>query len=335
MKKSELLKALEIVKPGLANKEVIDQATSFAFLDGRVVTYNDEISVSCPVPGLEIEGAVNAEVLYNYLKKIKKDEIQTEVTENEIILKTGRAKAGLVLQSEIKLPLKNVGGKRKWKDLPENFLRALAMTVEVTERDTAKPIVNSVHICKKGYVEATDNYRFLRYTVGTLDLPSVLLPAASVREVLKFKPEQVDVGKGWLFFQTKDGAELACRFIDDPFPDASGLLNKKGQTITFPKTIIDIIDRAQVFTQADTKYNEHIKVILKDKRIRFESKSNVGRFEETANIRWEGNLVFTIAPILLKGILEETKEGILDGDQLLMFEGDNWKYIAMLIKGEE
>jgi DNA polymerase III sliding clamp (beta) subunit (PCNA family) len=335
MKKSELLKALEIVKPGLANKEVVDQATSFAFLDGRVVTYNDEISVSCPVAGLEIEGAVNAEVLYNYLKKIKKEDIQTEVTENEIILKTGRAKAGLVMQSEIKLPLKNIGGKKKWQELPENFLKALAMTVEVTERDASKPMVNSVHICKKGYIEGTDNYRFLRYTVDTLDLPSVLLPAASVREVLKFKPERVDIGKGWLFFQTGDGAELACRFIEDPFPDAGSLLNRKGQTITFPSTITNIIDRAQVFTQGDTKYSEHIKVILKDKHIRFESKSTVGRFEETANIHWDGNLVFTIAPILLKGILEETKEGILDGDQLLMFEGENWKYVAMLIKGEE
>ena len=41
-----LQKALETVKPGLANKEMIEQATSFAFMKDKVVTYNDEISIS-------------------------------------------------------------------------------------------------------------------------------------------------------------------------------------------------------------------------------------------------------------------------------------------------
>jgi len=47
--KNELKNALEIVKPGLANKEIIDQSTSFAFMNDCIVTYNDEISVSHPV----------------------------------------------------------------------------------------------------------------------------------------------------------------------------------------------------------------------------------------------------------------------------------------------
>jgi len=35
--KKELKEALEIVKPGLANKEMIEQSTSFAFLKGKVI----------------------------------------------------------------------------------------------------------------------------------------------------------------------------------------------------------------------------------------------------------------------------------------------------------
>ena len=50
MKKAELIKALEAVRPGLANKEMIEQSTSFAFMKDRVVTYNDEISISYPKP---------------------------------------------------------------------------------------------------------------------------------------------------------------------------------------------------------------------------------------------------------------------------------------------
>ena len=75
MKRIDLLKALEIVKPGLASKEIIQQTTSFAFIEGRVVTFNDEISISHPVPDLDIQGAVQADELYKFLKKTKADEI--------------------------------------------------------------------------------------------------------------------------------------------------------------------------------------------------------------------------------------------------------------------
>jgi len=103
--KSNLQKALEIVKPGLASKELIEQATSFAFINGCVITYNDEISISHPVDGLELEGAIQAEKLYSILTKLKTDEIEVTINDKEIILQSGKSKIGLTLQSEIKLPL--------------------------------------------------------------------------------------------------------------------------------------------------------------------------------------------------------------------------------------
>ena len=121
--KEQLQRALEIVKPGLANKELIEQSTSFAFMGGKVITYNDSISVSHPVEGLELEGAVLADNLYKFLGKIKKADVDLVVKDNEIILTTGKATAGLTLQSEIKLPLDETLSERgRWQKLPENFI---------------------------------------------------------------------------------------------------------------------------------------------------------------------------------------------------------------------
>ena len=83
IKKEELLKALAAVKPGLSSKDVIEQSTSFAFMGGHVVTYNDEIAVRYPVD-LEIEGAIRANELYSFLSKIKDKEIDLEVSEKPI-----------------------------------------------------------------------------------------------------------------------------------------------------------------------------------------------------------------------------------------------------------
>jgi len=75
IQKEQLKKALETVKPGLAGKEIIEQSTSFAFMGDRVVTYNDEISISHPVEGLNLTGAIRAEELYQLLSKLKREEI--------------------------------------------------------------------------------------------------------------------------------------------------------------------------------------------------------------------------------------------------------------------
>ena len=41
---SKFKTALDVVKPALASKEIIEQTTSFAFINGTVVAYNDEIN---------------------------------------------------------------------------------------------------------------------------------------------------------------------------------------------------------------------------------------------------------------------------------------------------
>ena len=71
--KAELQTALEKVKPGLASRELIEQSTSFAFMGDRVVTYNDEISISHPVAGVDINGAVKAQALYDFVSEVKKE----------------------------------------------------------------------------------------------------------------------------------------------------------------------------------------------------------------------------------------------------------------------
>jgi len=168
IQKEVLLNALEVVKPGLANKPIIEQATSFAFMGGRVITYNDEISISHPLPELEdITGAVEADSLYKFLGKIKPDDkgnIELSLNEKfEIVVKSGRSKAGLTLQSEITLPLneEDFAEKDDWLTLPENFTKFLAIAMGSCGKDMSKPVLTCVHISEEGFIGGADNYRFI------------------------------------------------------------------------------------------------------------------------------------------------------------------------------
>ena len=330
--KKNLLDALAVVKPGLANKEIIEQTTSFAFIKGRVVTYNDEISISHPLEGLELEGAVTADKLYALLGKIKKEEIEIDVEGSEIIISSGRIKAGLTLQSEIKLPLKeDVATKSKWRDLPEKFVKSVNFTMASCSNDMSRAVLTAVHVNKDGFIEASDSYRVARCDLGEeMPVKTFLLPASSAVEMVKFNPTSIAEGKGWIHFKTEEESIMSCRIFEDEYPDTSPHFKMKGTQIILPKTIEDVLDRAIIFAKKDHILDEMVTITLQDKRFKIRAESDTSWFEEEVNLHYDGEpITFHITPYLLKGILSETQACELSKDKL-KFEGGDWVYISML-----
>lgn len=328
--KKTILKALEIVKPGLANKEMIEQTTSFCFIKGSVVTYNDEVSVSCPVKGIDLEGAVNAIELHSFISKVRTEEFDLEVKENEILLKAGRSKAGLTLQSEVLLPIEEIGKIKKWKPIPEDFLEALKFTMGSCSNNMSDPKLTCVHV-NKTILEAADNFRLAYYELkDKLTIKPFLLPASSCSKVIKMNPLEIAEGEGWIHFKTKEKAILSCRLFEENYVNTSPLLNVEGKAILFPKTIIDILERAEIFSKRDFILEEQVNIRLENKKLLIKSQSDSGWFEEKAKVNYSGDAVeFIISPYLLKAILNKTTKAIL-GSGRLMFEEKNWKYITML-----
>lgn len=83
--RTELITALEAMQPGIAKKEVVEQSASFAFQNGRVYAYNDQIAVSHPCPK-GLAGAVRAQEFHTLLKRLTDDEIDVEVSANELLV---------------------------------------------------------------------------------------------------------------------------------------------------------------------------------------------------------------------------------------------------------
>lgn len=332
MKKSDLLTALEIVKPGLSNKEIIEQSTSFAFVDGRVVTYNDEISLSHPVEGIELTGAIQASELYLILKKIKQEDVEVTLTENEVLLTAGRTKIGLTLQAEIKLPITDFKNIKKWETLPEDFLLAMKMAMYSTGNDNNRPILTCVHVNEGGFIEGSDGYRIMKSTVSKqLNIPTFLIPSTSVNTLLKLNPIKITMGEGWVHFKTEGGTIMSCRILEDVFPDTKSILIvDDGIEITFPKTINEILDRASVFKKQDGASVAEVSVIIEKNCIKIKSNSDTGWFEEESHIKYTGNkLEFSITPSLLKNILNTIKTCTFNG-RILKFVGDNWEFVTVV-----
>lgn len=330
MKKSILLEALAITKPGLATRELIPQTTAFAFMENRIVTYNDEISISHPIHGINFEGVIQADELYSLLAKVKRKEIEITKEDNNIVLTSGKMIVGMKVQTEIELPLEEITEAKSWHSIPENFCDVLSFVIPASSKDMSRPILTCVHV-NKNIVEASDGYRVLQYTLNDkIKTPEFLLPVSAASEVIKMEPTKISKSKGWIHFKTEEETIISCRTYDGKFPNVDHLLQVDGVELTFPKTLQQVLERAMVFAKRDHLLDEAITVYIADKEIRLESDSDTGWFKETAHIRYSGEAFnFRILPYLLHDILEKTNICIV-GKQRLKFSQAHWQYVMTL-----
>jgi len=333
MEKQDLLTALEKVKPGLANKEMIEQTTSFAFMNGYVVTYNDEISVSHPLPDLKIEGAVKAKELHSLLNKLKEDQLNLSIEGSELLIACGKAKAGLTLQTKINLPLDDLGDpdEWRWEPLPNSFLNAVRFSIFSCSNDVSMPVLGCLHISDQGIVEACDNYRLTRYNLkDKMPVSTFLLPATSAKELIKYNPVEIAETAGWIHFKTDEGTFFHARVYQGNYPDTSTLLAVEGRNLVLPDGLSDALDKAMIFSKQENFIDEHVNITLRDGYMTVHAKSDAGWFEEELEFQYVGeDITFSINPTFLKQIHEKIKECTLGKDKI-KFEGDEKTHVVAL-----
>ena len=328
--RTELLDALAIVKPGLANIELIEQSTSFAFFGDKVVTYNDELSISHPITGLDITGAVRAEELFQLLSRIKQEEVSIQTTENELKIKAGNSLAALTLAAEITLPLEEVEAEKGWRTLPEEFTDNLMFVKDSASRDMSRRVLTCVHVTKQ-YMECSDSFQLIRLYQAGWPFGDFLIPAETVVEIHKLEPSEVAESNGWLHFRQEKGrTELSVRILEDTYPDASEHLVVSGHELTFPKNMPEILDRVMVFTKKDHSMDEEMEVNLTKGSVIVSGSNDYGRFKEKAKASYKGKGgKFWITPSLLQSILKRSNVCTLGKDKI-RFDGNGWEYIAAL-----
>jgi DNA polymerase III sliding clamp (beta) subunit (PCNA family) len=328
--KKDLQVALEKVKPGLASKEMIEQSTSFAFVGDRVVTYNDEISISHPVKGLNVKGAVKAQTLYSFLSKIRREEIDVEWEENQVKITAGRAKAGLVFEAEVKLPIEEVGAIGDWKPLPEDFLEAMRFCHPCCSKDMSRPILTCVHVSDKK-VQASDSYQIIEYRLEKkIPIKGFLLPASAVRELIKYNVKEIAEGEGWVHFRSEEGTIFSSRIFEGNFPDIEKFLEFDGVDIPFPSNAIQALDRAKVFTKSDFTGDDlaTVDVEVSDGKIKLSAKDESGWFEEIVRTKYDGEKIqFTTGVDFLINLLGQAPSCVF-GDDKIKFTGTKWIHVV-------
>lgn len=329
--RKELLNALEKVRPGLASTEVVEQATSFAFLEGKVATYNDEISVQHPVAGVDFIGAVKAQELYRLLEKLPEEEIELFKEGNEIRLKAGRKKAGLTLFEEVTMPLQEAETDGKWKPVPDGMMEGLAFSLFSCARSSSMPVLSCVHVTQEGTIESSDNHRVTQYFASPTKLKPFAVPATSVKAMERYDFDMISQSPGWVHLKSKQGTVFSSRIFGGNYPDIqkAGIMKVDGIAVIFPQSIDQILTRAQVFCGQNDE--ESVTVSLSPDTLQIQAKTDSGWFKEETRAKYKGEPVqFRINPTFLQQITKTIRKCIL-GETKIKFIGDNWEHVISLV----
>lgn len=341
--KEALKSALEQVRPGLANKELVEQSTSFVFMNARVVTFNDEISVSCPLPGWEIEGAVKAETLYKFLGKATGKEIEIEADEGEMRLKAGRSRIGLAFQTEIRLPLDEVDEIGQWHLLPDDFKEAVNFVRFSVAKDFSKPLLTGINIRDTGIVEGGCGTRATRFEMKkVMPVGTFLIPGDSAAEMLKYDVKEISLTERWVHFKTKDGTVFSSFLFAEEYPSES--FSRVMQLdnfveISFPAELTDVLNRAgAVFEKSGPSGKQDASIELKKKKNRIfvqaASEDGTEWFKEWVKCPKEtadsDDFTVLINPHFLLDILKRSNAAKIEVESRIKFEGENWEHVAAL-----
>ena len=327
--REKLLDQLISVRPGLSQREVIEQSSCVVFQDGRIITFNDEVACSrksC----LPIEGAVIAQPFIDVLSKLKEDTIEIEVQGEELLLKSGKKRAGIRMETEVLLPIESLEKPNKWQKLPDDFGDAVHLVSRCAGKDASEFVMTCVHLHPE-WIEACDNYQAGRYKIAIGIKKSFLIRSESLSMVESLNVTKFSQTKNWVHFKNPDGLILSFRKYLDEYPKISKIVKIKGDPLTLPKGIKDSVERAQIFS-AENAEEKKIHLQLKGKVLRLKAEGATGWYEEPLKIKYQGNkMSCLIDPNLLVSLAERNSKCTVDTRRMIAQTG-KFRYITVLSK---
>jgi DNA polymerase III sliding clamp (beta) subunit (PCNA family) len=337
IKRQELVDVLMAIKPGLAQKAIVDQATHFIFTGKRVLTYNDRICISYPFK-TDFSCSVSAEEFYKILNKISDDDIIVEF--NEGVLKIGglKVKAALttgtgetILSFVESLDLDNVPNRAK--KLPDDFKEAIKLCLFSASSNMSTPALTCLFI-HDDLVASTDDLRISEYKMKRSMGCSVLIPASSVVELIKFEIVKFAVaeGKTWIYFLTKEGAIFCSRLIDVEFPDYAQFLegiNK--ESIMLPDDMNRLVETASILAE-EAGNNQEVEIQIGNGRLKCKGQNKIGWIESESRIQTKRSAKFVIVASFFLDILNHTHTMFFDENKAL-FNSKEFRHVIAL-KGE-
>ena len=325
------LHRLESVHPGLDKKETVQQSDCFIFQKGEVMTFNDEIACRGPSDlDASFTGAVPAEKLLEVLRKRKEEELEVDMGEGLLLLKSKGRTSRLRMTEDIVLDIHTIEHADHWQPLHEHFGEAIGLVQHCASTAKDQFAASCVHLTPT-HVEACSISQLCRWEQRTGLSQEALVRRSAIKHIVTLGMTEVAEGEAWIHFRNAVGLLLSCRRYLEDYPDLDNMLEVQGRATPLPRGIAEAAVLAKIFSSED-KDNDYLDVSLKPGKLRLRGYGITGEHEEVKKINYRGErLDFRIAPDVLIGIIKRYSECIITANRLAVLNGP-CRYVACLRK---
>jgi len=270
MKRSELVKTLELVEPALADDNLIAVYTCFMFKQKSISAYNDKLAIiakgGLPTPE---PFATAGKPLLGLLQNSHAEEVDFEATKECLVVKTGKSTFRLPYMKQDEFLFEEP--KEKWAStltLNESILKGVEICLTTASTDLSKPAFLGVcfKFDKNGLTMfSTDGDAITRYTSKTnvKGDESFTVPNGFCEALLKICRE-TDTNQGtlqlntnWALATLNNGFRLYGRMIlnDKPVNHQQVIdetLNYEQPFVDLPLGLRDALARARVVADIES-----------------------------------------------------------------------------------
>jgi len=288
-----LRKRLMEVAPGLDEKELVVQSSKFAFQDGRVFTFNDEITCSAESPfGSEVEGVIPSRPLLELLGKLKEGSPVIAVTKGNVLeLRIGKKeKAKFTTEAEVVLPLDSIETPEEddWRALPDGFMEALGVVLKSTSSDDSNFQLICVHFHPE-YLESCDNLQMLRWGIETGVSESYLVKGKPLAKVLNTGVTEMAETAAWIHFRKAgDSFVISVRRWMEEYRSKDKILECDGEQVILPEGLADASFRAEIFSGGNPEDARDMQIDLKKGSMRMRGQGAEGLYEKVVDMEYDG-----------------------------------------------
>ena len=330
--RQDLIDALTKVKPGIAQKEIIEQSSHFIFEEGRIWTYNDSVSISQEFKS-GLTGAVKADEFYKLLNKLDDDKLEITSQEGRFSIQCKTVMANINIDTDIKLqPIQAPGiNSKDWQKLPEDFNEALAFCIFSASRNMIRPELTCLYVTGKT-VFSTDTFRATKREMKSKIKTDFLIPATSAKELTKYNVHKIFTEtEGWLHFTNKEHTMFSCRtFADVKYPEKIwDFFDIEGEPIQLPDSFDQVIDRVSTLVTADFDLDRFVDLTIEKGKLICKGKGPHGSVSEKIDIDYTGKAIeVKVHPGFLAEILKQLNSMVI-GERLL-FKGEKFEHAICL-----
>jgi uncharacterized protein YbaR (Trm112 family) len=341
LSKEVLYNALLKLRPGLAKKEIIEQATHFIFTGKEIATYNDRICITYPFE-TDFKCSVKGEEFFKLISGTTEDSINITLKDDQLNIGTKRIKAGLSTLvnetdkvEEFIEKIKKDRKKVEWKKLPEDFTQGAFFCMFSASKEIMKGPFTCIFVSDDD-IYSTDGLRASHYKMKSKVEKNFLVRAKDVAELVKFEVTEFSMTDNWIHYRTKDDIGFNCRHIleDYPYPKKVKTLFEinSGIPVVLPDTLKPTVDTVAVLAEGDVDINKTILVeIIKDE-IKCTAERERGWVEKSVETKYDGpKISFFINPIFLSQVLARTTTFMISAEEhKALFKTDNFTHVIAL-----